>query len=186
MDPHPGFTIRDIARELNLPESTIRYYRDAFTVYLPAWGMGRRRRYPPESLELLRLIAEGYAQNLSREEIEARVQQAAPPTVQGRPAPRMTPSPRAAVPMVNDQMMATMLEDERERRDVMWQMAKEIVRIGERIERQHMLLGEIARRLDLSGQRTLAPGDGLMALPPASGPGPVEAQLEGELAALRE
>src|SRR5262245_52519518 len=107
---HPGFTIRDIARELNLPESTIRYYRDAFALYLPAWGMGRRRRYPPESLELLRLIADGYAQNQSREEIEARVQEAAPPGVQGRPAPRPTPAPRAPLPAVSDQVMAHMLD----------------------------------------------------------------------------
>jgi len=188
---HPGYTIREIARELNLPESTIRYYRDAFTMYLPAWGTGRRRRYPPESLELLRLIADGYAQNHSREEIEVRVQQAAPPATAGRPAPRLTPSPHAAVPTINDQMMSSMLSDERERRDVMWQMAKEIVRIGERIERQHMMLGEIARRLELGAHRTLGAGEGgLLGLLPASGtpggPSEVETELAGELQSLRE
>src|SRR5688572_16771990 len=117
---HPGYTIREIARELNLPESTIRYYRDAFALYLPTWGMGRRRRYPPEALELLRLIADGYAQSQTREQIEARVQEVAAPVAAAPPAPRPTPPPRPAVP---EPMTAMMLDDERERRDVMWQMA---------------------------------------------------------------
>jgi DNA-binding transcriptional MerR regulator len=187
---HPGYTIREIARELNLPESTIRYYRDAFALYLPTWGMGRRRRYPPEALELLRLIADGYAQSQTREQIEARVQEVAAPVAAARPAPRPTPPPRSAVP---EQMTAMMLDDERERRDVMWQMAKEIVRIGERIERQHMLLGEIARRLELTSHRTLGSGfdDPIAAIPPAGGTShgsanDVEQKLEGELRQMRE
>jgi DNA-binding transcriptional MerR regulator len=188
---HPGYTIREIARELNLPESTIRYYRDAFALYLPTWGMGRRRRYPPEALELLRLIADGYAQSQTREQIEARVQEVAAPVAAARPAPqRYTPPPR---PAVSDQMTPAMLDDERERRDVMWQMAKEIVRIGERIERQHMLLGEIARRLEHGSNRTLGSGfdDPIAAIPPAGGtthqgPNDVELKLEGELRQMRE
>jgi DNA-binding transcriptional MerR regulator len=190
---HPGYTIREIARELSLPESTIRYYRDAFALYLPAWGMGRRRRYPPQSLEILRLIRDCYAQNQTREQIEAQVQEVAPPVVAERPAPRPTPPPRPAVPATNDQMIASMLDDERERRDIMWQIAKEIVRMGERIERQHMLLGEIAHRLELSSNRTLGAGydSALAAIPPAggtshSGPNDVELKLETELRAMRE
>lgn len=189
---HPGYTIREMARELNLPESTVRYYRDAFALYLPAWGMGRRRRYPPESLELLRLIAEGYAQNQTREQIEARVQQVTPPVPAARPAPRTTPYPQPAMPGVTDMAMATVLNDERERRDVMWQLAKEIVRMGERIERQHMLLGEIARRLEQNTHRTLGAGDldGFLAIPPAGGTtrglDDVEVRLASELTALRE
>lgn len=185
---HAGYTIREIARELNLPESTIRYYRDAFALYLPTWGMGRRRRYPPEALELLRLIADGYAQSQTREQIEARVQEVAAPVAAARPAPRPTPPTR---PVMNEQMTATMLGDELERRDVMWQMAKEIVRIGERIERQHMLLGEIARRLELTSNRTLGSGfdDPIAAIPSSTSHGAandVEQKLEGELRQMRE
>ncbi len=187
---HAGYTIRDIAGELALPESTVRYYRDAFALYLPTWGTGRRRRYPPEALELLRLIADGYAQNHTREQIEARVQEIAPPLTPARPAPRPTPAGRPLVPALNDQMMSTMLEDERERRDVMWQMAKEMVRMGERLERQQMMLGEIARRLELSASRTLTGGElgGFPALAAggAASQADVEAELAGELQALRE
>ena len=59
-------TVREIARELGLPESTVRYYRDAFAGYLPAVGTGRRRRYPLEAIPLLRVVADGYAQNRAR------------------------------------------------------------------------------------------------------------------------
>lgn len=40
-------TLREIARTLGLPESTVRYYRDAFSSYVPTVGRGWRRRYPP-------------------------------------------------------------------------------------------------------------------------------------------
>ena len=58
----------EIARELGLPESTVRYYRDAFAGYLPAVGTGRRRRYPLEAIPLLRVVADGYAQNRARDQ----------------------------------------------------------------------------------------------------------------------
>src|SRR5947208_8285610 len=73
-----NYTLREIARELNLPESTIRYYRDAFEAYIPAVGMGRRRRYPAEALDILRVIADGFAGNLAREDIEVQIQQVTP------------------------------------------------------------------------------------------------------------
>ncbi len=36
-------TAAQIAKELNLPESTVRYYRDRFTEYIPTTGEGRNR-----------------------------------------------------------------------------------------------------------------------------------------------
>ena len=42
------YTIREIAQELDLPESTVRYYRDAFPEHIATVGTGRRRRYPGE------------------------------------------------------------------------------------------------------------------------------------------
>ncbi|MHB1426471.1 MAG: MerR family transcriptional regulator [Gemmataceae bacterium] len=47
----------DIGRELDLPESTVRYYRDRFETFLPMVGQGRQRRYRPEALEVFRVIA---------------------------------------------------------------------------------------------------------------------------------
>ena len=186
-----GYSIRDIARELNLPESTIRYYRDAFDPYLPSIGLGRRRRYPRESVDLLRLIADGYARGLTREQVEAELVAVTGP-IATPPAGAQRPS-RPVAPPRNAAVSAALFEDERERRDVMWQMAREIVRMGERLERQQMMLGEIARRLEATADRTLTAGNGggLLAIPPASStPSPsateMEQHLAGELQTLRE
>lgn len=63
MNPHrtsPGtdgmLTIADIARHFSLPESTARYYCKRFASYMPCVGDGRRRRYRPETLQVVQCI----------------------------------------------------------------------------------------------------------------------------------
>lgn len=51
-------TAAQIAKKLNLPESTMRYYRDRFTEYIPTTSEGRSRRYRPEALEVFRFISD--------------------------------------------------------------------------------------------------------------------------------
>lgn len=48
--------LKELANAVGLPESTVRLYRDEFAEYLPVLGEGRRRRYPPEALLLMRQI----------------------------------------------------------------------------------------------------------------------------------
>jgi DNA-binding transcriptional MerR regulator len=154
----PLFTLRDLARELHLPESTVRFYRNSFAAFLPAVGDGRRRRYSPEALGLLRFVAESFAQNRRREDIVAVLSEmtgiesaeVAPPAPPARPAlmralPAVT---RPAPPAPSDEMVSTLLDGERDRREVMWQIAREIVRLGEAVERQHHILEGMSRRLD--------------------------------------
>ena len=38
------FSVRQMAEELVLPESTVRYYRDTYAAYLPVVGSGPRRQ----------------------------------------------------------------------------------------------------------------------------------------------
>jgi DNA-binding transcriptional MerR regulator len=155
------FTLRDLARELGLPESTVRFYRDSFAAYLPAVGHGRRRRYPAEALGLLRFIGDSFSQNRRREDIDAVLAEMTGVSAADMPAPEplVPPEPmraiaqlpvttRRGVPTANDDAVATLLEGERDRREVMWQIAREIVRLGEAIERQHMFLEGISRRID--------------------------------------
>lgn len=63
-------TIAEIAKQLNIPESTARFYRDRFENYIPSVGEGRKKRYKPETIEVLRFIAEGFKHNLPSTEIE--------------------------------------------------------------------------------------------------------------------
>ncbi|HEX9728333.1 MAG TPA: MerR family transcriptional regulator [Gemmatimonadales bacterium] len=183
--PSALFTLRSIARELGLPESTVRYYRDAFNGFLPVTGRGRRRRYPAEAIGLLALIAEGFAENRSREEIEeALLDNGVQPPDSGSPVaiPAVFPRHRAHDGPAHE-MLALVLDGERERREAMWQMAREIVRLGEAIERQHTVLFELARHLDLGGAPALPPPSSAMEIP--APPDRPEAASSDELATLR-
>lgn len=71
-------TIADIAKELNIPESTARYYRDNFIDYIPSVGEGRKKRYRPETIEVLRFIAQGFKNKLTAMEIENGLSQMFP------------------------------------------------------------------------------------------------------------
>lgn len=63
-------TLAEIARQLNLPESTARYYKNKFSAYIPSYGSGRKKRYSAEAVEVLRLIAEMFNRNATATEIE--------------------------------------------------------------------------------------------------------------------
>lgn len=56
-------TIAEIAKRLELPESTVRYYRNRFDEYIPSVGEGRSRRYKKEALEVFAVIADGLRNN---------------------------------------------------------------------------------------------------------------------------
>ena len=66
-----SFSLREIARRLDIPPSTIVYYKDRFQRFIPhAGGPGRRKTYPPEALELFREIRAMYEDNWTTEQIE--------------------------------------------------------------------------------------------------------------------
>ncbi|OGT95028.1 MAG: hypothetical protein A3I79_07400, partial [Gemmatimonadetes bacterium RIFCSPLOWO2_02_FULL_71_11] len=139
-------TLKQLADELGLPESTVRYYRDAFLDHIPLVGTGRRRRYPPRAVAVLRSIARSYAAGRQRSEISRAIGQQAPrkatlavPTAQAQPQ-------RALEDVSNLDLLAAILDGEREQRDALWQMAKEIVRLSEVLEGQDHVLVEIADR----------------------------------------
>nr|WP_232306039.1 MerR family transcriptional regulator [Pontibacillus litoralis] len=71
-------TIADVAKELNIPESTARYYRDNFMDFIPFVGEGRKRRYQPETVDVLRFIADGFKRKLTAMEIEEDLSQMFP------------------------------------------------------------------------------------------------------------
>lgn len=51
-------SIAVISRELNIPESTLHYWKNRFSEFLPIVGRGRQRRFRPESLDIFRTISE--------------------------------------------------------------------------------------------------------------------------------
>lgn len=71
-------TIAEVAKELKIPESTARYYRDNFINYIPFVGEGRKKRYRPETVNVLRFIADGFKRKLTAMEIEDGLSQLFP------------------------------------------------------------------------------------------------------------
>ncbi len=143
MTDEPLLTLRQVADTLDLPESTVRYYRDAFLDHIPSIGTGRRRRYPPPAVAVLRSIAEGYASGRSREAMLSTLEGATPRAASG-PAEKPRATGRAAGGVSNLELLAAIMDGEREQRDALWQMAKEILRLTEVLEGQEKVLTEIA------------------------------------------
>jgi DNA-binding transcriptional MerR regulator len=82
----PGklLTIAEIAKQLDIPESTARFYRDRFEAFVPSVGEGRKKRYLPEAAEVLRFIAENFKRNATATEIEEALSRMFPRTVEFR------------------------------------------------------------------------------------------------------
>ena len=171
------YSFRQIANELSLAESTVRYYRDTYAPYLLVVGSGPRRLYPVETLERLRVIKDGYAEGLDRTDIETRLREKGTPSA---------PSQNGSTAIAQyDDVLATILAGERERLEAMWQVAQEIVRLGEVVERQQVLLGAIADHVGASDQTLDLEGDDVELIPVAEA-ATIDSTVEAELAALRE
>jgi DNA-binding transcriptional MerR regulator len=185
MTDEPLLTLRQVADELGLPESTVRYYRDAFLDHIPSVGTGRRRRYPPPAVAVLRSVARGYAAGRSREQILGTMEGVAPRSAGVDPQEKARRAPRQPAGISNLELLAAIVDGEREQRDALWQMAKEIVRLTDVLEGQEKVLTEIAdhsgvtvahRALDAGAQpppRALGEGrapDAAVAPPPPPPP----------------
>ncbi|MFW6054480.1 MAG: MerR family transcriptional regulator [Thermodesulfobacteriota bacterium] len=62
-------TIKEISRELEVPESNLRYYRDRFEDFLPSVGQGRKRRYKKGALDVFRFIVQGFQNDKTSDQI---------------------------------------------------------------------------------------------------------------------
>ncbi|MED1948965.1 MULTISPECIES: MerR family transcriptional regulator [Brevibacillus] len=82
--PNKLLTIAEIAKQLDIPESTVRFYRDRFEMFVPSVGEGRKKRYLPEAAEVLRFIADSFKRNETATEIEEALSRAFPRTIEFR------------------------------------------------------------------------------------------------------
>ena len=170
MSDEPLLTLRQVALELALPESTTRYYRDAFLDHIPFVGMGRRRRYPPSAVAILRSVAEGFASGHSRERIR-RSLDGGGPSGDGAEPDHAGPGPRPQAEITNLELLAAIVDGEREQRDALWQMATEIVRLTSVLEGQDRILTELAGHAGLAEATRPALDSGPQPAPRALGDG---------------
>lgn len=86
-------SLREIGRRLNIPPSTVVYYKDRFARFIPVAGSaGRRQRYPAEVLEIFRRIREMFENNWSAEQIERELALRFNGVFEGGPAPGGEPA----------------------------------------------------------------------------------------------
>lgn len=167
-------TLRELAAEIGRPESTVRYYRDKFLDHIPFVGTGRRRRYPRQALAVLRSIASAYASGRSRDDVRRSIASASPGPATLAVRTEKAPSSRSLEEVTNLDLLAAILDGEREQREALWQMAKEIVRLTDVLDGQDKILVEIADHAGVSmGGRTAIPAAAQAA--PAFRPEPVVA-----------
>lgn len=73
MERKEFYTVKEIGALLDMPESTVRYFRDRFIDFIPYEGKGRSRKYTQESIEVIRAIVEYNNAKMNAEEIESRL-----------------------------------------------------------------------------------------------------------------
>ncbi len=67
------FSIKEISENIKIGESTLRFWRDRYEKFIPVVGKGRKRKYPVEGVEVIKLIAEFSRQGLNKIEIEEKL-----------------------------------------------------------------------------------------------------------------
>lgn len=67
------YQISDIAKQLQLPESTVRTWRDQFSLFVPGTGEGRARRFSEDEFQLFLEIAHHKQQRFTVAEITDRL-----------------------------------------------------------------------------------------------------------------
>jgi DNA-binding transcriptional MerR regulator len=151
------YSISELARELGLAISTTRYYRDAFADRIPSVGEGRRRLYPPLALEILRFINQSYEAGLDRDQIEQELmgREAKEPVAITRVQVHQAPTPPESE---YRELVSSILEGERDRRELLWQMVRELSRFGQAVERQHFVLSELVGQIVQRTDHQLPPG----------------------------
>lgn len=85
-------SIADIARHFDLPESTARYYCKRFAEHIPSVGEGRRRRYRPETLDVIALVLEEMQKSRTAASVEELLAAQFPRNAEIRPLSVLLPS----------------------------------------------------------------------------------------------
>jgi len=142
-------TIAALAKALSLPESTVRYYRDRFSAYVPSVGEGRSRRYRAEALEVLRFIAEALRKNTPAEDVEAALQARFPITVEPQQQTAATQQQQRNTAAVPQQLIAEAL---RNTEKALLEVAAETAALRNELQKQQQQTAAARQAADLAAQ----------------------------------
>ncbi|WP_432734663.1 MerR family transcriptional regulator [Maridesulfovibrio sp. FT414] len=74
-------SIAEISRLLEVPESTLHYWKNRFAQYLPSTGRNRQKRFRHEAVDVFRLISEMLKQGHTAEDVMAELSRLYPVNV---------------------------------------------------------------------------------------------------------
>lgn len=154
--PDKLLTIAEIAKQLDLPESTVRYYRDRFASYVPSVGEGRKKRYLPEAAEVLRFIAEGFNRNATATDIEEALSLVFPRTIEFKEETAITTevAQQQSTLLPNEQLitlishLATAMQTMAEQKQEIAELREWIKDVEEQQADQQKYINESIRRRD--------------------------------------
>lgn len=63
-------TLNEIAQRLNIPPSTVRYYRNIYKEFMPEVAAGRYVKFQPEAVEIIETISAATAATKQQQEIK--------------------------------------------------------------------------------------------------------------------
>ncbi len=122
------YTLKDIAQRLNLPESTLRKYRDAYPQFIPYVGSGREKRYRAEAEEVFKAIRERRVdRHLSWEDTESELAD--------------------IFPMNPDELVKRAAVSEEEANIFIEKMDRAVAKLTEQAQRQEFIVTTLANEL---------------------------------------
>lgn len=126
-------TLTAIAKQLNISESTVRYYARKFAKVLPSVGEGRQKRYRPEAVEVLQTIAEMFKENRTATDIFNHLSQRFPVNieVQGE-LQQSTLTVQQQSNMIDNQVVTVLLQKIAEAMETITTQHKEIIQAKDR------------------------------------------------------
>ena len=89
-------SVAEIARELELPESTVHYWKNRFAQHLPSVGRGRQKRFKPEAIEVFGTISRLLKEGHTARDVMDQLSQSYPLQADAMPATLNTPVPMNA------------------------------------------------------------------------------------------
>jgi DNA-binding transcriptional MerR regulator len=63
-------TLQEIAKQLNMAPSTVRYYKNQYQEFMPGVKAGRFMKYEPEAVEIIKFIAAATAATKQQQDIK--------------------------------------------------------------------------------------------------------------------
>ncbi len=74
-------SIAEISRLLEVPESTLHYWKNRFAQYLPSTGRNRQKRFKSEAIEIFKIISSMLKQGHTAEDVMAELSRKYPVNV---------------------------------------------------------------------------------------------------------